>query len=165
MLTGQIGLLRNGNTFITRGIEWATYSHAHHVIVAISETQCVSAEPGGVRIRDISEYGHVDWSRFDLTKYERFNIYVNAIKSLKLPYNYAIYPFLLAARITGVLVPDWIAAWLSKRRNVDCSQLVDDVYNKAGIDLFTAANVLTTPGDFDRYFMHQGWLNQDKVSA
>jgi hypothetical protein len=165
MLTGQIGLLRNGTTFITRGIEWATYSHAHHVIVAISETQCVSAEPGGVRIRDISEYGHVDWSHFDLTEDERFRICINAVRSLKLPYNYAIYPFLLCARITGVLVPDWIAGWLSKRRNVDCSQLVDDVYNKAGIDLFTAANVLTTPGDFDRYFTRQGWLNQDKVSA
>lgn len=164
MLTGQIGLLRNGTTFITRAIEWATYSHSHHVIVAISETQCISAEPGGVRIRDISDYGHIDWSEFSLTDTQRASIIAAANQSQKLPYNYAIYPVLLAARVTGILVPDWISGWLSKRKNVDCSQLADDIYNAAGIDLFTASNVLTTPGDFERYFIKQGWL-EAKVSA
>lgn len=166
-LTGQIGLRRHGSGFITRAIEWATYSHTHHAIVAVSETECVSAEPGGVRYRPISDYPHVDWSSFDLTDVQRGNIVLHArnLADAHTPYNYAVYPFLLAGRLTGLNVPKWISAWLQKRPNVDCSQASDQVYSASGIELFPADNVLTTPGDLERLFVERGWLPYEPVST
>jgi hypothetical protein len=85
MLTGQIGLRRHGAGIIAKGIEWATYSHTHHVIVAISETQCVSAEPGGSRIRPMTDYPSIEWSSFDLTEAQRHCIALAARSYLYLP--------------------------------------------------------------------------------
>jgi hypothetical protein len=159
-LTGQIGLRRFGTTPIARGIEWATDSHTHHVIVAVSPTMCVSAEPGGVRYRPISDYPHVDWSAFDLSREQKQAI-INAAHfyvAQPTPYNYAIYPPLLFQKLTGHKVDGWVAEWLSKRPNENCSQLSDDIYNRAGIHLFPAIAELVTPGDFERYFQTHGWL-------
>ncbi len=160
MLTGQIGLCRHGSTLIARLIEWDTYSHAHHVVVYISETHVVSAEPGGVKLRPASDYHHLDVSDFALTDTQRTAIIRHAIDAYyrHLPYNLAVFPVLFLHRIFRARVPNWLSGWLSERPNTDCSQLADDIYNAAGIDLFTAANVLTTPGDFDRLFVARGWL-------
>jgi hypothetical protein len=160
VLTGQIGLRRHGAGIIAKGIEWATYSHTHHVIVAISETQCVSAEPGGARIRDITDYPSVDWSDFPLTDLERANIVFHArgYADNRTPYNYAIYPPLLFQRLTGHKVDGWVAEWLSKRPNENCSQLCGDVYTAAGIHLFAEISEIVTPGDFERLFIARGWL-------
>ncbi|GGH93787.1 hypothetical protein ACFFGR_09240 [Arthrobacter liuii] len=158
MITGQIGLRRHSGGWIGKAIEWATYSHTHHVVVAISETACISAEPGGVRFRAISDYPSLDWSRFDLTDDQRTLIRDAAAEYERRPYNYAIYPPLLWERISGRKVDGWLAEWLSKRPNENCSQLSDDIYTKAGFHLFPDIPELVTPGDFERYFQSHGWL-------
>lgn len=157
-ITGQIGLRRFGTTPIARAIEWATDSHCHHVIVAVSPTMCVSAEPGGVRYRAISDYPHLDWSAFELTRGQKQLIINAAHDFLGHPYNYAIYPPLLFQKLTGHKVDGWVAEWLSRRPNENCSQLSDDIYNKAGIHLFPDIAELVTPGDFERYYISKGWL-------
>lgn len=166
-ITGQIGLRRHGSGFIARAIEWATYSHTHHAIVAVSPTECVSAEPGGVRYRPISDYPHVDWSCFDLTDEQRGNIVLHArnLADTRTPYNFAVYPFLLAGRLTGLNVPKWISQWLQRRPHQDCSQLSDSVYSASGIELLPADNVLTTPGDLERIWVERGWLPYEPVST
>lgn len=157
-LTGQIGLRRFGTAPIPRAIEWATDSHTHHVVVAVSETMCISAEPGGVRYRAISDYPHLDWSRFDLTR-DRKQAIINAAHDyLGRPYNYAIYPPLLFQKLTGHKVDGWVAEWLSQRPNENCSQLSDDIYTRAGFHLFPDIAELVTPGDFERLFEAKGWL-------
>lgn len=158
--TGQIGLRRFGANWISKSIEWATDSHCHHVVVAVSESMCVSAEPGGVRYRAISDYPHVDWSAFDLTREQKQAI-INAAHDYvarPTPYNLAIYPPLLFQKITGHKVDGWVAEWLSRRPNENCSQLSDDIYNKAGIHLFPDIAELVTPGDFERLYISKGWL-------
>ena len=67
MITGQIGLRRHSGGWVGKAIEWATRSHTHHVVVAVSETVCISAEPGGARYRPITDYPSLVWSRFGLT--------------------------------------------------------------------------------------------------
>lgn len=160
MLTGQIGLRRFGTSMVSRGIEWATDSHTHHVVVAISEGVCVSAEPGGVRLRRIDDYPHVDWSRFDLADAQRDVIVATALDyaARQVKYNLAIYPPLLFQKLTGHKVDGWVAEWLSKRPNENCSQLSGDIYTKAGIHLFEDITELVTPGDFERLFIAHGWL-------
>lgn len=158
MLTGQIGLRRHSTGWIGKAIEWATRSHTHHVVVAVSEDVCISAEPGGARYRLISDYPSVDWSRFGLTIEQRERIRDAAEDYRGAPYNYAIYPPLLWERLTGRKVPEWVANWLARRPNENCSQLSDDIYTRAGFHLFLDIPELVTPGDFERYFISLGWL-------
>lgn len=158
-ITGQIGLRRHSGGWIGKAIEWATRSHTHHVVVAVTDTICISAEPGGVRFRNISDYPSVDWSRFDLDDATRERIRHAAWTYLHKPYNYAIYPPLLWQRITGHKVDGWVAEWLSRRPNENCSQLADDIYTAAGFHLFPDIPELVTPGDFERLFLARGWLD------
>lgn len=159
-LTGQIGICRYGTTWIARAIEWATWSHTHHVVVAVSPTECVSAEPGsGVIWRTNAAYTNVTWSSFTLTSEQQAAITAAGNASLKLPYNYLIYAPLVLARITHIPVPGPIARWLGRRRNVNCSQISDDIYHAAGIQLFVdQPSDIVTPGDFERLFQHEGFL-------
>lgn len=160
MLTGQVGLLRFSAGWIGKAIEWATDSHTYHVIVAVSETECVSADLHGVHYKALSDYRHVDWSSFELTADQVAAIIAAArlYVDRPTPYNLAIYPPLLWQKLTGRKVGGLLAKWLSKRPNENCSQLSDDIYNKAGIHLFEDIPEIVTPGDFERYFKAKGWL-------
>jgi hypothetical protein len=55
-------------------------------------------------------------------------------------------------------VDGWVADWLSKRPNENCSQLTDDIYTAAGFHLFPNISEIVTPGDFERLFITHGWL-------
>lgn len=164
-LTGQIGLLRNGTGLIARGIEWGTDSTCYHTVVAISDTMCVSAEPGGSRYRRIDYYDRIYWSDFDHTPAQRAAIVNAADFFVPRPYNYAIYPALAWQRLTGNRVDGGVAKWLSRRPNENCSQLCDDVYTRAGIHLFDDAPVIVTPGDFERKFYALGFLQHDPITT
>lgn len=158
MITGQIGLRRYSTGWVGKCIEWATNSHTHHVVVAISETVCISAEPGGARYRPISDYPTLTWSHFGLTGDQITLIRDAAAEMDGRPYNFAIYGPLLWQRLTGRKVTGWVAQWLSRRPNENCSQLSDDIYTLAGIHLFEDIPELITPGDFERLFERLHWL-------
>ena len=158
MITGQIGLRRHSTGWIGKAIEWATRSHTHHVVIAVSETVCISAEPGGARYRPITDYPSLVWSRFGLTTAQQDLIRDAAADYEGRPYNYAIYGPLLWQRVSGRKVDGWVAQWLSRRPNENCSQLSDDIYTLAGFHLFPAIPELVTPGDFERLFESLGWL-------
>lgn len=157
-LTGQIGLRRNSTGFIGKCIEWATNSTTHHVVVAVSETVCISAEPKGVRFRNISDYPHLDWSRFDHDGAARERIIDAAWTYRRRPYNFAIYIPLLWRRLTGAPVSPWLARWLAQRPNENCSQLAADIYRDAGFKLFDQSADIITPGDWERLFAARAWL-------
>lgn len=157
-LTGQIGLCRYGNGAIPAGIEWATDSHSYHVLLAVSETEAFSPQPGGAKIMPISHWGPVVWSRFGFTDAQRAALVAAAHARVDLPYNYAIYPPLLWQKLSGHKVDGWVAEWLSKRPNINCSQGVDDCYTAAGFHLFPDISEIVTPGDFERLFHALGWL-------
>lgn len=158
-LTGQIGICLNGTSWVARGIHWATRSPCNHVVVAVTPTKCVSAEPGGVRHRTNQAYKDIVWFREPLTLQDKAAIIAAANAKMSLPYNYAIYPALALERLTGHPVPAFIAKWLGRRKNVDCSQLADDIYTAAGKHLFPNQYPdLVTPGDFYRYAVQHGYV-------
>jgi len=148
----------NGGNTMSHLIQWFTRSHSYHVVVAWSPTECVSAEPGGVLDRTNDAYTGTVWSRFDLTDTERAGIVAACKASEKLPYNYAVYPFLAVSRLTHIPVPHFVADWLERRRNVDCSQLAAQIYAAAGLHLFAEESDVVTPGDWERKFRQLGWL-------
>lgn len=157
-LTGQIGIVRNGDSLIARLIEWFTYSHTCHVVIAWSPTECVSAEPGGVIDRSNDAYQNIVWSQFQLNDVQRAAVVAACKSSEKLPYNYAVYPALVVSRLAHHRVPKVVANWLERRRNVDCSQLAAQIYTAAGMPMFTEDSDVVTPGDWERAFKARGWL-------
>lgn len=54
-LAGVYGCVKTGG-FVAWLIRAVTRSYADHVFISLGDGQIVEAEPGGVRIRDISEY-------------------------------------------------------------------------------------------------------------
>lgn len=158
-LTGQIGIVMHGTSTIAKLIEWATNSETYHVVVADSPTECVSAEPGGVIHRTNNAYQNIIWFNTPLTAEKKAAIVAACHASMRLPYNYAIYPILLLHHLTSLPIPGFIAEWLGRRRNVDCSQLTDDIYTAAGFHLFPNEYAdIVTPGDFERLAAKLGYL-------
>lgn len=157
-LRGQIGLEQHATDWIGRGIEWATESITHHVVVYVGNGQCVSAERPVVRLRDVSDYKVLVNSEFDLTEEQRKSIASAALAFVGKPYNTAALVILGLSKLTGLRVPVWVRDWLKRRPNVDCSQLADLALQAGGISLFPHDPALVTPADFQHILEQQSAL-------
>lgn len=158
MLAGQVGLRRNATDWLGKLIEWFTNSDTHHVVVAINETQVVSADRPKVIIKDILEYPHLDWSAFEYEAGQSEAVVASAMNMVNRPYNMAAVICIGFSRFTSVPIPQYIRNWLMLRPNMDCSQLCDIALLHGGKDLFPHDPALVTPADFKAYFVLHGWL-------
>ena len=158
MLAGQVGLRRNATDWLGKAVEWFTNSDTHHVVVAINETQVVSADRPKVIIKDILEYPHLDWSEFDFEPGQSEAVVASALNMVGRPYSMATIICIAISRFTGVPIPQYIRNWLNNRANVDCSSLADIALMHGGKDLFPHDPALVTPADFKAYFVLHGWL-------
>jgi hypothetical protein len=154
-LTGQVGLRQHATDPIGRGIEWATDSVTHHVVVHIGGGLCVSAERPRVRLRKVSEYPALVNSDFALTDEQRKRIVSAALALTGRPYNTAVLVILGLHKITGWNVPKVVRLWLNRRPNVDCSDLANRALQAGGIHLFTQDTTLVTPADFQHALEQQ----------
>lgn len=161
MLAGQIGLVRHSRGWVGEVVEWATDSTSHHVVVAIDDTFCVSADLPNVVVRAHREFHSLEWSRFDLTEEQRTRIVASALSMVGRPYNVPAIILLLLSRLTRVPIPRFAVRWLERRPEVDCSQLCDIALSAAGIDLFPHDSSLVVPAHFEAYFRSRGWLHPD----
>jgi hypothetical protein len=157
--TGQIGLVPHPHTPIEYLINLFTRSSVYHAVLAVSETECVSAEPGGVRIRQISEYPDAHWSDFPLTDMKRAVIVAKAKSMLTLPYGWFADAAIFVALNTPFRIPLWLAHYIDSDKRTECAQLCDTCYQAAGIHFFQ--NVLPSavyPGMFVGIFRKFGFL-------
>jgi hypothetical protein len=157
--TAQIGLVPHAQSPIEHVIDWFTSSQVHHAVIAISETECVSAEPGGARIRQISEYPDTHWSNFPLTDANREVIVAKANSMLGTPYGWFADIAIGLSLKTPFRVPLWLAHYIDSDKRTECAQLCDTAYTAAGIRLFT--HVLPSavyPGMFVPIFRKHGWM-------
>ena len=164
MLAGQIGLVRHSEHWVGKTVEWATDSTACHVVVFVSETECVSAEPMLVRLGDPKTFHSLEVSRFDLTDDQVHAIVMSARGMINKPYNTAAIFCLLLSKLTSVPIPRVVVAWLERRPNLDCRQLTDMALLAGGLRLFPHDSVLVVPGHFEAYYRAQGWLSEQQVS-
>lgn len=155
MLAGQIGLRQHSTGIIGRIIEWATDSSTHHVVVAVSDELCISAEWPRARVRDITDYPSLVWSRFDLTDEQQARISYAAAMLIGRPYNTPVL-FVHLAHKLGIPTPRWFTDWLKTRPALDCSDLADRALIAGGIDLFSQDSTLVTPADFQHALEQQG---------
>lgn len=160
-LTGQIGIRLHGTTKLSQAIEGITHSEAHHVVIAISETDVISPEPHGAKIRPMSYFPEIVWSQFDYTDVQRADMAFMAEALENHPYNYAGFALIGVEKITGIRIPDRLARAVSWTDRMMCSQMADFLLRKVGISLFQAHSGMVSPADFEHYFRTMGWLSPD----
>lgn len=161
MLTGQVGLIHSDTGFIPWLIRVISRSHWTHMVVAISETECMSAEPGGARIRPISDYPAITWSQFKLRPWQRRRIATYARTHEGTPYGWLDFFAAGVALLTGRRTPEWLRLYVASTGTLICSQLSDLALQAAGIHIFHDRRPLgaVIPGSFGRYYVEQGWTD------
>lgn len=159
-LTGQIGIITNAAKWsIGWWVEKITHSPAHHTIIAISDTLCVSAEPGGVRYRNINEYGdRIIWTQYNYTLAEATNIAWFADGHIGLDYNIRAFIALGIQHLTRLRIPQWLATHLTSRHRVTCSQLATDILRATNIHPIPNTPVVA-PSDWYDLAQQQGWTH------
>lgn len=160
MLAGQIGLVRHSKGWVGKIVEWATDSTSHHVVVAVSETACVSADLPRVVIRDISGFHSMEWSWFDLTDDQAHSIVMSARGMTGRPYNVPAIILLLMSKLFSVPIPRFAVRWLERNPGLDCSQLCHLALRAGGLELFPHDPSLTVPAHYEHYFRARGWLTK-----
>lgn len=158
-LRGQIALIPHGINIWQKLIELVTNAPVHHCVVAISETECVSAEINGVRIRPISDFPHAIWSHFELTDPQRYDIARFALKQIGKPYALVDDLLIGIALLLKSHVPDWIVDKINDDGHWQCAELADASLLAGGISAIEPGRppCVVFPGSFMPYFKAHGW--------
>lgn len=156
---GVYGCVKTGG-FVAWLIRTVTRSWADHVFVSIGNGQIVEAEPGGVRIRDVSEYAgcRIEYNTGEpLTDLQRAAVAEYAESKRGEPYAWT------ADAVDGLrcLGLRWqILAWFERaRRSVMCSELAAQAGQYAGLDWLCGQedSACVTPADLARRINTQAW--------
>jgi hypothetical protein len=159
-LTGQVGIVMHGTTFWPKVIERVTNSHSHHVVVAVSPTHCIGAQPGGARLRPITDFHNVTWSRFELTDLQRWGIGFYCRSLINAPYNYAAFVLIGLRFMLHAKIPGWLQRAVSTTYRVECAQLADSALTAVDATAFDDGREpgLVFPGSWEQLFIKRGWL-------
>lgn len=131
-ISGAAGrLIRFGQWLNGNG--WGDYQHA---VLVLDNGELIEAEPGGARIRPVSEYdgSNVVWSDWPLTDSDRSWIVAAGRKLVGTPYSALDYGALFAHRL-HLPVPG-LRCYIGSTGHMICSQLVDEAYRRAGVPVF-----------------------------
>jgi hypothetical protein len=119
--------------------EWLNgdgFSRYSHAFVLLDDDTLLEAEPGGARVRPVSEYPTdlVAWSSWNLTDAQRAATVAAARRYEDVPYSAADYLALAAHRL-HVPAPG-LRRFIATSDHMICSQLVDQVYLDAQLRMF-----------------------------
>jgi len=129
-----------------------------HAFVVLDDNTVIEAMPGGAVITPLAEYkGKAVYSRIDLTPDQRFAIVSEARKLVGVPYSFLDYLALALAHF-GIR-PKKLREYIKTKGHMICSQLVDEVYRRAGITMFDDDRLPqdVTPGDLANYLIERDW--------
>lgn len=163
---GDFGLSKIGG-FVGWGIGLGQFliddaSRYTHAFVVLDDETVIEAMPGGAIITPLSFYlGNAVFSSFDLTDDQRASLVKEGRALEGTPYSFLDYLTIALAHFR--ICPDWIKKYVSSTKHMICSQLVDEVYNRAGIHLFDDNRLPqeVTPGDLANLLIEHGWLNEE----
>lgn len=120
--------------------EWANgdgFRNYQHAFMVLDDAgRILEAAPGGAHYGTVSEYAAetVVYSSWDLTDDQRGALIVAATKYLDTPYSALDY-FALVAHRLHIPAPG-LKSYVADSGHMICSQLVDQVYQDAGLQLF-----------------------------
>lgn len=111
-------------------------SHYTHAFIYIGNWEVVQAEPGGARRRPLADVlggRPAVYSDFALSDAERESIVDHAIGMVGTPYSFLDYAAIGAARLLHTKA---LENYVGDTGHMICSQLVDEAFACAGIELF-----------------------------
>lgn len=117
-----------------------------HAVIYLGDGQVIEAMPGGaIRASFSGEWtDRAIWSTgyIALTPGQRSGIVASALEFMGTPYSFLDYLGLALARFG--LRPRWLKRYIASTGHMICSQLVDQCYQDAGVQLFDDGRI---PGD------------------
>jgi len=153
-LPGDFGLVSITGTVgrLTRIGQWLNgdgYRDYEHAFIVLNNHGLLEAEPGGARLRELTEYDgtNVIYSDWPLTNQQRDQIVETALSLVGTPYSILDYLSLVLVRLH--IRPGWVARYVANTGHMICSQLVDNCYQRTGVHLFDDGRLPgdVTPGD------------------
>jgi hypothetical protein len=157
IIKGGVGLFVSlGQTILHDSSEFT------HVFVVLEDGMVGQAMPGGFEIVPLSNYTdrneRLAFAHPDLTEEQRLAITSEAKKVVGVGYSFLTYGY-LALRRLGFKC-GWLKKRVANRGELICSQAVDLIYQRAGVQLFDdgRGNLEVTPGDLFRLSYENGWL-------
>lgn len=151
---GFVGFWVGLGQYIIR--DGSRYSHA---FIVLDNDQILEALPGGSKISSIDKYKNkAVYSKIDLTDEQRQAIVTEARKMQGIPYSFIDYLALAFAHF-GI---NWkrLRNYITNKGHMICSQLVDEVYRRGGVNLFNDNRLPqdVTPGDLANMLIERDWL-------
>jgi cell wall-associated NlpC family hydrolase len=128
-------------------IRFATRSLVNHAFINLGSGLIVEARPKGASISPVTEYSDIKWVVLPEIFGKQDVIVAAAKKTVGIPYGW---PDILALGFACYGIRNhWIDQRIEKENRLICSQLVDKVYEEAGIHLFDDGRLPgeVTPGD------------------
>jgi hypothetical protein len=163
MITGQVGIISTSG-WVGRLVQLVTRSAYNHSVVAINDRECVSAEPGGAVIRQISDYRNdvVVWSQFTLDAERRDLISTWAFEHVDTEYDYLGFAAIAVTKLLGPFAPRWLLRYIATRDRLVCSYLCDLALQAGGIHLFQdhRPEGAVTPASFGKVYKARVWADK-----
>lgn len=130
-----------------------------HAFIVLDDATLLEAEPGGARIAGLDEYAgrHVEYvSPPDLTAEQRERICAAARSYVGIKYSFLDYAAIAAHRFR-LPIPG-LRAYVASTGHMLCSQLADQCYQDAGVQLFNDGRWpgFVCPADLDRLLGREG---------
>jgi hypothetical protein len=163
-ISGNVGKLIEFGQWL----DGSGFKQWEHAFISVGSGQIVEAEPGGARTGSVTEYSSIYWcygiyglgtaAQLDATE-------VIARKYAGVPYSALDY-FALAAHRLHLPVLG-LENYIKSDGHMICSQLVDQVYNVAGIHVFTDGRWpgFVTPGNLYERNVALGGPKLSQVSS
>lgn len=135
-ISGFVGkMIRIGQWL--NGVSWEQAQYEHSLLY-LGDGMAIEAQPGGAWIYPVErewQPGEILWVRItDLTAEQQAALIREADKLKGTPYSFLDYVALMVRRF-GIPFPG-LKKYVANTKHMICSQLVDELYHRAGIELF-----------------------------
>lgn len=120
-----------------RLIRKVTHSTVNHAAVYVGLGFIVEADPHGARVRQASNYPKAIWSTTPTSVHTQLAICHAALDLVGTPYNFLDILAQALVRIFNWKAPKWALQRISDPKRLQCAQLVDEAYRRAGVKLFS----------------------------
>lgn len=133
------------------------FANFEHAFVYVGDNQIVEAESAGARLANLDEYNYARIAWYSAPSAKGRDIATQARKIVGTPYSWADYFALAAVRIGLPLSAKLLHSYVANSGHMICSQLVDEAYRRAGVQLFDDGRLPgdVTPGDLYRLIVAQ----------
>lgn len=133
------------------------FTQYEHAFVYVGDNQIVEAGPSGSHLSSLDEYPYKSIAWYSAPEARGRDIANVARGLIRIPYSWADYLALAAVRFRLPFSTKILRKYVADSGHMICSQLVDEAYQRAGVQLFDDGRLPgdVTPGDLYRLIVAQ----------